>query len=91
MVEKIEQRLGAFVWDIDEEFASLDLVSRLPYKFDNGDIYNGQWNKDGLREGRGTLVWQDGSKYIGYWTNDQKNRKGRLIYANGDVYEGDWL
>lgn len=49
-----EDRLGAFVWDIDEEFEGLELVSRLPCELDNGAIYHGQWNKDGLREGKGT-------------------------------------
>ena len=86
-----EQRLGAFVWDIDDEFAHLDLVTRGPCELDNGAVYLGQWNKDGLREGRGTQIWQDGSKYVGYWKDDQANRKGRLVHADGDVYEGEWL
>jgi len=27
---------------------------------------------------------------VGYWRNDKANGKGRLIHADGDVYEGDW-
>ena len=33
-------------------------------------------------------TWADGSKYEGYWKNDKANGKGRLIHADGDVYEG---
>ena len=58
---------------------------------DNGAIYHGQWTKNGLREGQGTQIWKDGSKYVGYWKIDQANGKGRLIHADGDVYEGDWF
>ena len=36
-----EQRLGAFVWDIDDEFSHLDLVTRGPCELDNGAIYHG--------------------------------------------------
>ena len=86
-----ESRLGSFVWDIDSEFVLLDLISRGPCELDNGAVYHGQWNRDGLREGKGTQMWQDGSKYVGYWKNDQANRKGRLIHADGDVYEGEWM
>ena len=25
------------------------------------------------------------------WSNDKANGKGRLIHADGDVYEGDWV
>ena len=66
-------------------------MDRGPYELDNGAIYHGQWTEDGLREGKGTQIWIDGSKYVGYWKNDHANGKGRLIHADGDVYEGLWL
>jgi hypothetical protein len=34
------------------------------------------------------MLWADGSKYEGYWTNDEANIKGKFFHANGDVYEG---
>ena len=36
-------------------------------------------------------IWPDGSKYEGYWLNDQANGKGRLIHHDGDTYEGNWV
>ena len=27
----------------------------------------------------------------GYWRNNMANGKGRLIHADGDVYEGEWI
>ena len=54
-----------------------------------GAIYSGQLFS-GLREGYGTQVWPDKSKYEGYWKNDMANGKGRLTYENGEIYEGWW-
>lgn len=55
-----------------------------------GAIYSGQLFS-GLREGYGTQVWPDKSKYEGYWKKDKANGRGRLIHADKDVYDGDWL
>jgi len=44
-----------------------------------------------MRHGRGTQQWQDGSYYEGYWRNNCANGKGRLIHADNDVYEGNWV
>ena len=58
---------------------------------ENKTIYYGEWDiKKNLRHGRGIQVWPDGSKYIGYWKNNQANGKGKLIHQDGDIYEGDW-
>ena len=36
-----EIRLGAFVYDKDEDFEFSDIISRGPYELDNGAIYHG--------------------------------------------------
>ena len=41
-----------------------------------------------MRNGRGKQVWDDHSLYEGYWIDDKANGRGRLIHADGDVYEG---
>lgn len=53
-IKAMEQMLGAFEYDQDEEvhFGN-DLITRGPYALDNGSIYQGQWSKEGLRKGRG--------------------------------------
>ena len=37
------------------------------------------------------MIWPDGSKYEGFWKLDRANGQGRLIHANGDVYQGEWV
>jgi hypothetical protein len=48
-----EQQLGPFNYDQDGQFAGEELLLRGPYELDNGSVYQGQWSKDGLRQGRG--------------------------------------
>ena len=43
-----------------------------------------------MRQGRGVQIWQDGSKYEGFWESDKANGFGRLIHANGGMYQGYW-
>ncbi len=85
-----EQKLGQFKFDQEALENDKEMVEKGPYELDNNAIYIGHWNKAGLREGTGTQIWPDGSKYVGYWKSDMANGKGRLIHADGDVYEGDW-
>jgi len=42
-----------------DQITKLGLVS-----LDNGITYQGEW-RNGMREGLGTQIWLDGSKYIG--------------------------
>lgn len=59
---------------------------------EKGCQYLGQWSiSKKKREGRGTQVWPDGSRYDGYWMNDKANGQGRLIHADGDMYNGTWI
>ena len=54
-----------------------------------GQIYCGQVNpKNDTKSGYGLQVWPDGSKYEGFWDNDQATGFGRFILADGDVYIG---
>lgn len=70
-----EEKMGPFVFDDDASNAandagSAELIARGPFELDNGAVYLGQWTAEGLREGKGTQVWQDGTKYEGYWKGD---------------------
>lgn len=42
------------------------------------------------KEGRGKLLYADGSKYVGEFMNGEPKGKGICYYANGDKYEGHW-
>ena len=86
-----EERLGPFRFDKVETPRRSDLITRGPYELDNEAVYAGQWTPDGLREGKGVQCWKDGSKYEGYWKNDQAHGFGRLIHSDGDCFYGDWV
>ena len=41
-----------------------------------------------VRAGFGRQKFQDGSRYEGFWKNNVHHGVGRLIYANGNIFEG---
>ena len=43
-----------------------------------------------MRDGYGVQTWPDSSRYEGEWVEDKANGKGKLIHADGDIYEGEW-
>ncbi len=56
-------------------------------KFYNGNIYEGNWNKD-IKYGEGVLTTREKVVYKGRWNN--KHGSGTIKYPNGDIYEGEW-
>ena len=88
--KQVQAKLLPFQFDQSESPRDSPLIDRGPIEMDNGCVYHGQWDNENQREGKGTLIWQDGAKYTGYWKKDKAHGKGRIIQANGDVYEGYW-
>jgi hypothetical protein len=59
-------------------------------EYENKAIYYGEWSTESnQRHGRGIQIWVDGSRYEGYWKKDKANVRGKLIHADGDIYEGN--
>ncbi len=50
--------------------------------------YEGEFN-EGLKQGEGTYVWENGDRYQGRFTADRPDGQGKYQFANGDAYEGD--
>jgi hypothetical protein len=47
-------------------------ITKGPFTLKNGAVYTGQWLM-GMRDGFGTQLWPDGSRYEGQWRNDKAN------------------
>ena len=65
LTKATEKRLGPFAFDKADSPRAQQVIDKGPFELDNGAIYHGQWTKDGHREGKGTQIWKDGSKYCG--------------------------
>lgn len=52
-------------------------------------LYTGEC-KNGLKNGRGRIVFDNGVKYEGSWKNNKKNGHGTQHYVNGAIYNGEW-
>ena len=44
-----------------------------------------------MRNGKGTYVFANGSKYTGHWMDNDIHTKGRFDFANGAFYRGEWV
>lgn len=50
--------------------------------------YDGEFS-EGLKQGKGTYVWENGDRYEGTFAADRADGRGKYQFANGDTYEGD--
>jgi len=57
---------------------------------DAADEYEGETNKAGKREGKGTCRFGFGDVYEGQWKSGKMDGRGTYKMADGDVYEGSW-
>eukprot|EP00826_Nyctotherus_ovalis_P016488 TRINITY_DN14771_c0_g1_i4.p1 TRINITY_DN14771_c0_g1~~TRINITY_DN14771_c0_g1_i4.p1 ORF type:complete len:314 (-),score=95.47 TRINITY_DN14771_c0_g1_i4:308-1249(-) len=91
-VENIEKQLGPFdvSWDL-ENVKKEGLELRKATVESNNTLYHGYWNvHTGKKEGYGQKLFPNGTKYEGYWDNDEFDGRGRFIYENGDYFVGEW-
>lgn len=51
--------------------------------------YTGSW-VNGMKNGRGTMVWRSGDRYSGDWLNDLPHGQGNYDWAEGHRYNGDY-
>ena len=50
--------------------------------------YEGEFS-EGLKQGEGTYVWENGDRYLGHFSADRPDGRGKYQFGNGDTYEGE--
>ena len=89
-----ENKLGDFVIDEKELILYIqknkNRLKNYCLKYNNGSVYLGYFNKYWQREGYGILIFEDGSKYQGFFNDNKMNGRGRLVGIEGDYYEGEF-
>ena len=50
--------------------------------------YKGEMNTYGRPNGNGIRVYNNGERYDGQWSNDNRHGNGAYYYQNGDIYQG---
>ena len=73
---------GEIFYEIDQAYA--DGSDEGQYK-----KYKGEIDFDSPH-GKGTMIFEHGSKYVGEWYNGARNGQGTLTHTNGDKYIGQW-
>jgi hypothetical protein len=53
--------------------------------------YQGELDKKGRKDGKGTYRWHDGSSYAGDFSEDDRHGLGTFLWSNGESYKGDYL
>ena len=51
-------------------------------------IYKGELSR-GIREGKGTMIFEDGTVFEACFMDDKPMNYCKIIYPNGDIYEGE--
>ncbi|CAD8163144.1 unnamed protein product [Paramecium pentaurelia] len=64
--------------------------SQVPYTFPDGGIYDGEI-KDGLPDGKGKIIWDNGTQFEGYFEKGKKVKKGVFKWGDSSHYEGEFL
>ncbi|KAM3141881.1 hypothetical protein pb186bvf_005967 [Paramecium bursaria] len=89
LIANIDKKLGTYSppkW-LRTIFKSLQKFG--PMIVNKNAIYIGQWSQ-GYQTGFGEIYDKNQTYYIGYFFMNKFHGHGRLIYEDGDCYEGEW-
>jgi hypothetical protein len=88
--EQYNPVLGAVSVGKDKENIILLVKGLEPYMKKVHEGYEGNYNKDGKRHGKGKYTYASGNVYEGEWKDGKKHGNGKCKYASGNVFEGEW-
>ncbi len=59
--------------------------------YPDGSVYDGPFNY-GKKSGEGgTITYINGDRYVGHWSNDYPNGKGKYYFKTKERYDGDFV
>ena len=89
-VQRVINELGEFNYS-KCLISTKRVEERQPIVIENGSIYLGEWDaRNNKREGKGKILFIDGSLFEGGFSKNQINGFGRYIKHDGECYEGTW-
>lgn len=53
-------------------------------------VYEGPFNEDGERHGKGEMTWSNGDRYVGEFYNGSRHGTGTIFFSDGSEYVGEW-
>ena len=59
--------------------------------YDDGSLYEGQVNVDGIRAGKGIMTYPNKNVYVGDWAGNEFHGQGTYFYSNNERYEGAFI
>jgi hypothetical protein len=85
-----------------EETNWIKRAGRAKVTYPNGCTFEGTFDTEKVKQGPGVYVWMgpaggedeslvEKSRYDGNYKNGLKDGYGKMIYPNGDIYEGMWV
>ena len=90
LMTKIHICLESFDFVPSQSHDNVLRVQRQLMTLDDGEKYEGEWDKNGKKDGKGIQILWDGSLYDGFWKVDKRNGRGLLIKANDEMQIGEW-
>lgn len=91
------RQCGIYEGEWDDDDIIRGRVQLAAYKMDdsnisiiNGDVYEGDFNRNGYFDGLGVLTRATGDVYKGEWWAGKQEGNGHLKKANGNEYDGQW-
>ena len=93
-ISKLYSQMNKQFQDLKNNINALN-YKEIKYDFENKNDeikrvkYIGQV-LNGVPEGKGTIYWNEGSRYEGDWKNNKKEGKGILYWSSGNRYEGEF-
>ena len=70
--------------------------------YPNGHVFEGTFDAERIKQGFGTYIWMgpgseedetpvEKARYDGDYKNGLKHGVGKMVFPNGNVYEGEWF